>query len=266
MPLFDDQLAQIPQHPPRSLSSLPGLRFSAVISRSALAFPLIFIVIFTLFPLSMFAIDPKMKLAMGSTRNVQGRVLSVGNVSACGGSGARRIVYTFPVEPSRELRGAATICEESPYSGLKEGDTVEVEFAASEPSISRLRGEGRKGDPPLFIFGFIPIFMLAMFSPLFVPQVRELLRVRRLFRDGQLTTGTVIFVKKRVGTSWPGWPNNNANEVFVTFQSSSGELREATAWCPNEWLLQHIAPGTAVRIAYRDKGSSRIALLAAFLR
>jgi hypothetical protein len=266
--MFEDQLAQIPTGPPRPLQLLPGLRFASAVSRSTLVLVLLLVSLFIFVPLSIERSDPAARLAWGPTRTTQGRVLSATSVSACRGSSAHRVHYAFSPEPGRELHGATTVCEASPYYSVAEGDPVEVKFASGDPSINALAAQGSTNNdaPPLFIFLFFPLFFLAFLAPMFVPQLRELLRVRRAFRNGQLATATVIFVKKRMTSTWPGWPGSSASDVYVAFQTPAGERREAVAWCPNDWLIYNLAPGAKVHIAYNDNKRARVALLEAFLR
>lgn len=235
--MFDDQFAQLPSNPPRRPATLPGLRFAAAVSRSALVLPLVFVCFFALIPISISISDPALRLAMGPTRTVQGRVLSAASVSACRGSSAHRVTYTFSPESGRELRGVATLCEESPYYSVGEGDPIEVQYVSGNPSINAMRGGTRNDAPPVALLILMPVFILAMLSPMFVPQFRELLRARQLYKKGRFALGKVIFVKKRVTALWPGWPGNSAAEVFIEFQPTGDERREAVAWCPNDWIV-----------------------------
>jgi len=264
--MFEEQFAQVPSHPPRPLDALPGLRFSKAISRSALLLPLVFVGFFILIPFSIAVSDPTMRLALGPTRTAQGKVLSVVNVSACRREGAHRIAYAFSPEPGREVRGTATLCEESPYYSIGAGDSIEVEYATGNPAINAMRSGARDDSPPFFLIFLMPLFILAMFSPMFVPQIRELLRARRLFRKGNLSVGTVVFVKRRTSAAWPGWPGNSSADVYVKYCPAGGESREATAWCPNDWLVYNLVPGATVHLAYTEGKPDRVALLEAFLR
>jgi hypothetical protein len=147
-----------------------------------------------------------------------------------------------------EFRGATTLCEESPYYSVNAGEAFEVQFLPSDPAVNRLRGGTQNDAPPVAFFLLMPVFILVIFSPMIVPQFREVLRARRQFKKGRLTVATVVFVKKRLTASWPGWAGNNASEVFVKLKPPAGEQREAVAWCPNDWLVNHLAPGEKVRV------------------
>ena len=264
--MFEDQLAHVPADPPRRPETLPGLRLSAVVPRSMLVLPLVFVAFAAFLPLSILISDPGMRLALGLAKTAQGRVLSTADASACRGSGGHRVIYAFSPEPSREFRGAATLCEGSLYYSVKAGDAVEVQFLPSDPAVNVLRSDSRNPVPPLAFFLLMPLFMLLMLSPMFMPQMREALRARRLFRKGRVVTATVVFAKKRMTASWPGWPGSSGAEVFVDFQTPSGERREAVAWCPNDWLLNQLATGAKVHVAYTEGERDRAALLEAFLR
>jgi hypothetical protein len=267
MKMFDNQFTNVPINPPRRTDFLPGLRFSAVISKSTLYLPLIFVGFFILIPFSIMNSDPSMRLAMGPAKTMQGQVLSSMDTSMCRGTTGRRVTYEFSPEPGHEFRGTTTLCQESPYYSVKEGDEVEVQFVPSDPSVNSIRGGNSNAAPPIAVFLLMPFFILVMFSPMILPQVREVLRARRLFKKGRLALGTVFFVKKRVTSFWPGWPGNSAAEVFIEYESSASKMLEGVAWCPNEWLLQQLPPGAKVHIAYSDESpGGRIALLEAFLR
>jgi hypothetical protein len=263
--MFDNLLAQLPTTPPRPPRTLPGLRISSVVPRSALLLPIVFVAFFALVPLSVMRSDPAMRLALGPTQNSQGRIVSAVETPACRGSTARRVIYSFSPEQGREYRGSATMCEGAIYYSVKEGDPVEVQYLSSDPAVNVLRGNSNNA-PPVAIFFLMPLFVLALLSSMFVPQIRELLRARRLYKGGRLAEGTVVFVKTRVSSFRPGWPGSSASEVFVEFRSPTGDRREAVAWCANEWLVNQLAPGAIVHIAYSDDDPAKVALLEAFLR
>jgi len=266
MDMFEDQFAQVSVNPPRRTDTLPGLRLSAVVSKSTLYLSLIFVGFFTLIPFSIWKSDPMMRLAMGPTKTVQGRVLSAMDTSTCRGSTGHRVNYEFSPDPGREFRGSMNLCQESPYYSVNNGDEVEVQFVPSDPAVNALQGGTANGAPPVALFLLMPVFILAMFAPIFVPQLREVLRARRLFKKGRLALGTVIFVKKRITTSWPGWLGNSAAEVYVEFESPMSKKLEAIAWCQNDWLVTHLEPGAKVHIAYMGEKPDRVALLEAYLR
>ena len=158
-----------------------------------------------------------------------------------------------------------TLCEESPYYSVNQGDAIEVRFLKGEPTVNALPDQSRNQAPPLALFLFMLFFFLAIFAPLFWPPIREVLRARRLFKSGRLATGKVIFIKKRITSLWPGMPGNSASDVYIEFLTPMGK-REAVAWCQNDWLLNQLVPGTSVHVAYSDEDSDKVALLEGLLR
>ena len=262
--MFEKQLAQFPQTPPRALQALPGLRIAAVVPKAAMFVPLMFVLFFVSVPLSILHSDPAMRLSWGPSRNVSGVVVSVTDASSCRGLGARRLVYSF-ASAGREFRGVAVQCEGALHYSAAAGDEVPIRYLASDPSINALQGLPENA-PPVALFLVMPLFFLLLLSLLFVPQLRELRLARRLVKHGRLATAEVVFVRKRSTTSWPGWPGTGAYDVYVEFASPAGGCREAVAWCANDWLVNHLAPGAAVHVAYSDEEPANVALLEAFLR
>ena len=262
--MFDDELGAIPTRPPRQ-GVLPGMRLRAAIPKSTLILLVAFVVFFAVFPLVIMSADPRARLDLGPRRTAEGRVVSIAAVSGCRGSGGHRIVYAFPVEAGNEFRGASTICDESPYSGAQVGEKVEIRYLASDPAVNGI-AESDSNGPPIVIFLFFPIFFLLVLSPLYLPQMRDVMRGRRLYKSGVLVQGNVVFVKKRSAGTWPGWPGSSTADVYVAHQLPGGGRAETIAGCTNDWLVNQLSPGTAVHVLLPPKKSQRGALLEAFLR
>ena len=110
------------------------------------------------------------------------------------------------------------------------------------------------------------MFILLVFGPLYVPQLRELMRARRAYKNGEIPRAKIVFVKKRVQTTWPGWPGSSSSDVFVRYPSVAGHNREATAFCQNDWLIAQLAPGATVHIAYLESEPTHAVLLENYLR
>lgn len=263
--MFEDELGDIPAHPPRT-GVPPGMRLRAAVSRSTLVVPIAFIVLFTVLPLSIISTDPKAKLSIGPSRTVEGRAQSVTDVSGCRGSAARRIVYAFSPESGSEFRGAGVACQESPYYSAQVGDKIPIRYLARDPAVNTIAGADSDNEPPILFFLFFPLFFLLIFSPLYYPQLREVLRARRLYKNGTLVEGKVVFVKKRSTGTWPGWPGSSTADVYVAYQPSSGGRAEIVVWCTNDWLVNHLPPGAPVHVLLPPNKSARGALLEAFIR
>ena len=202
--MFDDEFAKLSVEPPRRVDSLPGLRLWAAVPKWAVILPLFFVSFFVFFPLSIMSVDPAMRLEMGSTESVQGRVVSVTSAGACRGATSRRVTYAFSSKSGSEYRGGATLCEESPYYSVNPGEAIEVKYLKSDPTLNRLAIEGVNRGPPFALFFFMPVFFLAIFGSMFWPPIGEVLRARRLFKRGRLAVGRVVFVKLRALPIWPG--------------------------------------------------------------
>jgi hypothetical protein len=263
--MFEEQLKDLPADPPRPLEALPGLRLKRAVRGAALFFPVVFAVFFLSVQLSTMRSDPAMRFALSQTASTQGHVISSSPICCCRNDKAHRVVYQFSPMAGTTYRGALTVCEMSIYGSVKEGDPVAVQYLTSDPVISRLRGNNPPNASPIYLFLFTPVFILVMFGSLLWPPLREYTRARKLFRYGQLATGTVLFVKKRSNATSRGWSGNTSSDVFIQFTSSSGQRREGIAWCPNDWLIDQLIPGVQVHVAYNDR-SDKVALLEAFLR
>jgi hypothetical protein len=264
--VFEAEFSRVSIEPPRRVESLPGLRLRGVVPKWALVFPLFFLVFFLSIPLSIMTSDPAMRLSMGTAETAQGRVVSVGTASACRGSTSRHVVYAFSDRSGKEYRGAQSVCEESPYFSLKEGDLVEVRYLRSDPAIHDLPNEARNQPPPLLFFLIMPTFFLAMFGALFWPPIGTVFRARRLFKSGRIAIGKVIFVKKRGYAGWPGMQGMVGSSVYIEIQLPSGATREVVASCHNDWLLDQLTAGTSVHVAHAEDDAEKVALLEAYIR
>jgi len=263
--MFDDELASIRTQPPRT-GVLPGMRLRSAVPRSTLILLIAFIALFAVFPLSIISTDPMMRLNIGPSRDARGQVLSVTPVSACGSSVAHRILYTFSAGSGSTFRGTTTVCEQSPYSSVQAGDSVDIRYLDRDPSVNTIAGANPDNAPPLAFFMIFPLFFLLVLSPLYFPQIREVIRARRLYKTGLLAQGKVVFVKKRNAGTWPGFPGNSMADVYVAHDLPQGGRRETIVWCSNDWLLHQLSPGTTVHILLPADSSARGALLEAFIR
>jgi Protein of unknown function (DUF3592) len=263
--MFDEVFARLPTEPPRRADDLPGLKLRGAVPKWAIVLPLLFVFFFLLFPLSVMNSDPAMRMSLGATDTVRGHVISVSSASACRGDASHRVVYAFADKSGREYRAATLVCEESPYFAVKEGDAIEVRYLKSDPSVNQLPQQTRN-EPPFLLFLLMPVFFLVFFGAMFWPPVSEMLKARRLFKSGRIANGKVIFIKRRSNFLWPGMPGASASLVYVELTASSGVVREVVASCHNDWLMNQLAPGATVHVAYASDGETRVALLGAYVR
>lgn len=262
--MFDDELATTPANPPRT-GFLPGMRFRAAVPRSTLLFLLALVLFFAVFPLSILSSDPKARLSLGPSATSEGRVLSAADVSGCRGSAARRIVYTFSPQSGNEFRGSTVLCEGATYYSAEVGERIPIRYLNRDPAINTIAGTD-DNEPPVFLFMIFPLFFLLVFSPLYFPQLREVLRARKLYKRGNVVQGKVIFVKRRNAATWPGFPGSSVADVYVAYQLPSGGRAETVVWCANEWLWNQLSPGATVHLLVGQNQTARGALLEAFIR
>jgi hypothetical protein len=262
--MFDEELAAVATHPPR-IGVLPGMHFRYAVPASTRIMLIAFVIFFGAFPLSIMSTDPKAKLEFGPSRTSEGHVVSTTDSSGCRDSRGRRIVYSFLADGGQEFRGTSMPCEDSPYHSAQVGDKIEIRYLVRDPAVNDVAGS-ESNQPPIFVFAFFPMFFLLFLSPLYLPQIREVMRARRLYKKGTLADGRVIFVKKRGGATWPGWPGSGSADVYVAYQIPGGGRAESVAWCSNDWLVNQLSPGTPVRILLSGKKSQRGVLLEAFVR
>jgi len=209
--------------------------------------------------------DPNVRLALGHTETIEAKVLHVAKEGSCKGSCAD-VTYGFSPLGGPEYRATRSVCPRSAYFTVRPGEPIPVKYLVSDPSVNAVAGE--TGTNPGFYAGFLlfPVFAIVFFVPLFLPQLRRVLRDRSLFRKGRIARGTVLFVKQSAGWTWPGWPGSSASEVFIQYQLPSGAPAEAIASCQSDWLLRQLAPGISVHIAYLPSQPSRAVLLDAYIR
>jgi hypothetical protein len=249
--MFEQQFARLPEQPPRTLENLPGLAIFAVVPTSARLLPLVFALFIMAIPLSIMRLDPAQRLHWGRANDVQGTVVSAAD-SSCRGAAARRLVYAFTAGERGAYRGTALVCQGTLDYSIQTGDAVQRRYLASDPAVKALRGVPDNA-PPVATFLAMPLLLLA-FAAVYAPQLREILQARRLISQGQLTDGSVLFVKPRNNLSRPSW------------QSGGGTRREAVAWCGNDWLVGQWTAGSKVHLAYLDRTPGKVALLEAFVR
>lgn len=257
-----DELARIPVNPPRPVELLPGLRLSRAISRRALALPLAFLGFAAFMPLMVLSQSREFALDWGDTAVANGRVESAVPSERHGCGESTRLVYSFASASGETYRGSATVCPENAYAQVRPGESIPIVYLASDPSLNAISGQQAKG-PPLAIFFFFPLFFAAIFVPLLWPRISQVLKDRKSFRDGALARGHVVYARRQYDAGWPGWQMVSVTEVTVSAQLPTGQTREVTAACSNEWLVTQLAPGAEVHVCVRD---GHAMLLEAYLR
>ncbi len=145
-------LPRIPNEPPRSVDLLPGLSLSRAVSGATLIWPLGFLALFALMPVIILLSDEHAMLSVRRTETTAGRVERTQPVKECAGDGVR-ILYSFsPPERGVLFRGHDVVCARTPYSDVREGDSVPVVYLTSNPAINAIAGGQRTDASPWPIF------------------------------------------------------------------------------------------------------------------
>jgi hypothetical protein len=256
--MFDQLIGSIPSETPRPISLLPGLSLRAQSLRRHA--PIIFFMLFMgLFPFLIFLGDS------GEQLNLHGKTIDARVTTITERNGDREVAYAFTPPGDREYKGACRCTQGTPAYDLKPGDSVSVLYLPSDPTENRLAGRRYSQAPPFFVFFIFPLFIAVIFLPFVWPQIAGVFSARRLFTNGSIAKGTVVFVKKPNMPSWPSMMTG-PSEVYIAYRLPSGEAVEGKASCTNEWLVNQLAPGSSVNIAYSPGRTAKVVLLEAYLR
>src|SRR5690349_7941723 len=262
--MFDEQLSNLATSPPRSLRLLPGLLVWNAIFHREVWIPLLYIGLFGLLPVLMLFAELRSKLSFGPSQIAAGTVIQA---TAVQHTRDTEITYRFRTTDDQEYRATRTVGSESPYTGVHPGDSVPIRYQIGRPSRSLIVEDREKDADHLFFFLLFPLFAAVFFlGPTSIPRLIQLLKDRRVFRKGELTDASVVFVNPRGVFSWFGWCGLYSADVFVKFQLSSGDQAEAKTVCRNDWLLRQLGPGTSVHIAYMPNRPARVVLLETYVR
>ena len=103
-------------------------------------------------------------LSVRRTETAAGRVERTQPVQECAGDGVR-ILYSFsPPERGVLFRGHDVVCPRTPYSDVREGDSVPVVYLTSNPAINAIAGGRRTNAPPWPLLFLFPLFGLMIFA------------------------------------------------------------------------------------------------------
>ncbi len=262
-PMLNTELrASIPEHPPRNAKLLPGLHLSKTIRPSSLILASVLLLLFALAPLAIIFSNQDTMLSLYATKTASGEVAQVQEGRECKGASID-IRYTFKAG-DLEYRGMDTACSRSAYAELTPGDKIPITHLADDPSVNAISGASRN-EPPLSLLLMIPLFGFALFGGLVLPRFSEVMRDRKLFRQGVLAEGSVIFVTKTYGSPYQGTGRPTQSQVYVALSGSGDSPSEVKAQCSNDWLLTHLPPGARVMVVYDPKNNNAM-LVEGYLR
>jgi hypothetical protein len=262
--MFDDLFAPLDRAAPRSLAPLPGLRLRTLIPWGLLVFPLGFVVFFPIMVASIMWSNPHARLSFGATQTVAGRVVSIHQADRRNGSESD-VVYAYTPASGIEYRGEACVCGDR-FAGLHTADPLPVRYLVADPAVSELVDGQFDNPPPLGFFLVFALFPMLFILPLTLPRLREAIKARRLVRSGDITAGSVVYAGSRPRVVWPGLPDSQFAQVFVSFRLPDATWAEAKVRCSNPWLLQQLSPGTEVHVAYKPDRPEPAVLLEDYLR
>lgn len=250
---FSELLQGISKSPPRQPQELPGLRWHNALPRSWWLTLLPVALFLFVFPLLILSTDKDVQTLFHTMRNAPGRVLTVDRAPGSSRELTQNIIhYSFAPAPGVVYYGSATVPGNSPFALLKAGAPVPVRYAVDNPSVNGIAGLLGQNLLPVVGFAlFIPSMML-LIAPLLLWPFVTLLRTRRIFADGTLTTGRVDFIKRTYTYSISHGPVATASrfEVLYSFKDRAGKVRQGRHMCDNDWLVYKLDTGTEISIVY----------------
>ena len=171
----------------------------------------------------------------------------------------------------RDYFGNTLLNNTSPFSNLQVGDTLEVNYDASDPNSNQPNYNSQQHakaqeDFPTAIFLAFPFLMLMFVGPLFWPIMRVWFLARRLCESGNLAQGYIVWIRPHSPFSFPNAQTNpNRCEVFYRWMHGA-EACEGKMLCDNLWLLNQWKVDAPVVVAYDAEKPSRSIVLEAFVR
>lgn len=249
--MFD--FKDMPERPPRSISLLAGLKYSAIFDKSMI-FPIIFIaLIIGIFPVVMLlSIEKSFRLPFVHMEKADGSVTEIVDNSKCD----RRSIsihYQFLTNQNYTYYGKYVSCQGNLYSSLKVGGSLPIVYDPKDPSFNGIDGELGKNDPPLFMFIFFPLIFLLIFTPLVIPNIKQIKDARSIFKKGVIAKGEIIFIRRKRPTNMFNLKLLTNMEVFFRFSTVNGETLESKVTTDNDWLSNKLEIGSSVTVAYMEK-------------
>ncbi len=249
--MFD--FKDIPERPPRSISLLSGLKFSEILDKSTI-FPFIIIVLIVgIFPIAMLlSIDGGLSARFIPMEKAEGRITEIVDNSICDKQ-SDSIHYQFLTNDNRTYYGNYASCQGNIYSSLKVGDSLPIVYDPEEPSFNGIEGELGKNVPPLFIFILFPLIFLLAFAPMVMPNIKQIIEARSVFKKGVITKGEIIFIRRKRFTNIFNFKFLTNMEVYFRFSTVNGETVESKITTDNDWLSNKLETGSPVTVAYMEK-------------
>lgn len=256
----------IPASPPRPVSQLPGLKYSASFDKRGLFFVGSIVLVFCLFPvLIFFSGDKAMRLSFIEMKSASAEITQLKQSSKCDRE-SHSIHYRFMAQNGRMYYGSYTMCTDSPYSDLIVGDSIPVSYDPDDPSFNGIEGELGKNKPPFFIFAFFPLMAMMFFVPSLFPNLKQVRKARSIFRKGHISQGEIVFVKRRKSVTPFEFKSSPGMEVFYQFTDDKGNRIESHMSMDNDWLVNRWAIGSGITVSYIKGKPQKSIILDGFYR
>ncbi len=253
-------LDEIPKTPPRSISLLPGLKYSSFFDKWSFL-PLILIVLFvSVFPIMILVLEKETRLPFIDMDNSEGIVDDIIDTSECN-KGVKVLHYSFISHENRTYYGKYELCSSSKYSSVKVGDSIPIIYDPDDPTFNGIEGELGDNGAPLIIFLIFPLFIILFLAPMLLPSLRQINKARSIFKRGIIVNGEIIFVKRNKNMNAFNVKSFSNMEVFYRFNSSDDLPVEGKMNTDNDWLMNKLDIGSSIKVAYlKDKPNKSIIL------
>ncbi|MES9816526.1 MAG: DUF3592 domain-containing protein [Candidatus Thiodiazotropha sp.] len=262
--MFD--FSVIPNRPPRSVSLLLGLKLSEILDYKTVFFVVLFVLIMGLFPVTMIlAMDKEARLPFIEMEKVQGSVIELVDNSQCDNP-STNLRYKFKTAIGHSYYGDYLTCENSMYSSLGVGDNLPIIYDPKKPSFNGIEGELGKKQPPFVIFMVFPLIFLLIIFPMFLPNLKQVITARSIFKKGQITKGEILFVGRKKLSTVINFKGVASLEIFYSYETNKGDRVESKVNTDNDWLANKLAVGSPVTVVYIESKPKRSIILDFYYR
>ncbi len=262
--MFD--FKDIPPRPPRSPSLLSGLNYSAILDKSFIGLMIFLLLLMGLFLVAMiFTADKDLRLPFIKMEKAGGMVIEIVDNTKCNKSSVA-IHYQFTTESKRTYYGDYVACRDDLYSSLSIGDSIPIVYDPGDPSFNGIEGVMGRNNPPLFMILLLPLFFMLLFIPMFLPNIKQVIVARSIFKKGLITSGEILFIGRKKHAAYYNFKGLGGLEVFYRFQIRSGETIECKVTMDNDWLANKLDIGHPVTVCYIEGKPERSFILDFFYR
>lgn len=263
--MFD--FKDIPEKPPRSVSLLPGLKYSIVLNKPMIFSIIFFVLMIGIFPVIMIlSVEEGFLLPFIHMEKTEGSITKIIDNSKCDRESIS-IHYRFLTNQNRIYYGEYIFYRSNLYSSLKIGDNLPVIYNPRDPSFNGIEGEMGKDSSPILIFILFLLIFLFIFSSVLMPNIKQIKAARSVFKNGIITKGEIIFIRRKKPTNIFDATKRLANmEVFFLFCTENGERLESKITTDNDWLSNKLEIGSSVSVVYMERKPQKNIILEFYYR